>query len=167
LGNFNLSILYENTTASGVERLSGLGSLFLHILSFNLPNLGTWTLCLAGPTVERCFPHDMSQVRSLITSVPTPGNYSIFASTESWSGWLEHSDGESFFEVGDDGCSISEAMFVRFRSPSPSGSQSASPAASVTPTSCFTEAFAAQFGLNHVHRVRKWIFRIPFLFLAA
>jgi hypothetical protein len=129
LGDLSLGIVYEIETSWGSEPLSNLSEILLHICNITLPKAESWKLCFAGPSGEQCFPRNVSHVKSLITTVSTRGNYSIFASSETVSGWLMPSEGEDNFEVLDDPASFSFAGFIPFRSPLPT----TTPTASLTP----------------------------------
>jgi hypothetical protein len=98
VGQFDLVILYETTTSSGVEPLGGLSAYFLHVLNLTLPENNPWQLCVSREVIERCIGPVNSSIKSLILSVSyLSTNYEILASGSSMYGYLAHGSRNPIF----------------------------------------------------------------------
>jgi hypothetical protein len=77
--DLDLAILYATTTDADLGDVSSLGTLadVLRIQNVTMPAGGGWSLCLFFFGFERRFFDEFTDVRSLVVSVPRPGNYSI------------------------------------------------------------------------------------------
>jgi hypothetical protein len=156
-GWLNLTILYGCETTGWAEPLSGLNATFLQIgnLNFNAPldlNGFTglpWTFCVSKSGDEKWFLRqstEMTEMKSAVVSLPLFGSYSIQAFLDGWTGVLETAEGSSSFNVSGDFLFIAQAGFVWYppRTPKPTLTltltplESASPAATTSPTAVFT-----------------------------
>jgi hypothetical protein len=76
-GSLNLNIIYENVTSADSEPLWLLNSTFLQIGNVSLPNSDFRRFCISGIGYENCIDIESTEVKSLLFSVPSEGNYSI------------------------------------------------------------------------------------------
>jgi hypothetical protein len=153
-GELNLTILYGTGTSNGAEPVWELNATFLQIGNFTLPAQGYWTFCVSGDESEQWFESGgLAGVKSLLTTVPGQGNYSIFAEQEGLVGSLRPSSGASFV--------VSPALSFYASAQFHRATATATAAASPTPTAHFTVSFQAFF-----HPKKLWIFGRGWLVLA-
>jgi hypothetical protein len=90
-GLLNLTIIYGAVTSEDVERVSSLHLTMIQIGNVTLPPSDFWTLCtsrLCRTGSENCFKTESFEIKSLLVTVESPGNYSIRAFKGSLSGFL-------------------------------------------------------------------------------
>jgi hypothetical protein len=150
-GGLNLTILYGTGTSSGAEPVSLLNATFLQIGTITLQT-GSWIFCVSGEGSEQWFESGwVAEVKSLLTTVPGQGTYSIFAEQAGLVGSLRPSDGASFVVSP----ALSFYASAQFYMPT------ATAAASPTPTAHFTVSFQAFF-----HPKKLWIIGLGWLVFA-
>jgi hypothetical protein len=83
-GSLNLNLIYESVTSANVEPLSLLNERFIQIGNVSVPESDGWSFCVSRLGYENCFETESKNVKSLIFSVPSEGQYSIRGSSNAY-----------------------------------------------------------------------------------
>jgi hypothetical protein len=134
-GSTRVCILYGNVGSERSEPFLDMDGVFLQIGNVSLPYSGPWTFFISGKYAQDCTECETLRVSGIAmsgitVSLPSEGNYSIRASTNNASGFLETADGQSLFSVETQYSFIPVALFIP----------------TYTPTGTFTVSF--QIGLR-------------------
>jgi hypothetical protein len=111
-GWFDLVVFYRQQTPTLMELISSLVCPFLHIQKFDLPGYLMGTMCISEDCFHHCFEGYTSDVLSAVISVPSPGNYTLPATLNGISGFLETPQNISVFTILGNGANVSIARFA-------------------------------------------------------
>jgi hypothetical protein len=131
-GSINLMIRYGTVTSDASEHFPIVNSPVLQIGNLSLPSIEPWTFCVAGSNNHHCYANDLTDVKSFILTVPSPGNYWIRASGDAQDGIIRTNDVVSLFDVQSSRDFISEAHFLPFATRTPPVSPSPSAAFTIS-----------------------------------